>query len=229
MIRILFVCLLLVSLIVLQPKRVLGATIVTKTEENIKTSISPLNGNSWSPNSIYITGQLSSSTGNFFSGILLKSPNGDTISNLQFHLEARPLNENTNFPNTVTSLVVLLVANKNGHLPKSSDVVPNIPGALPWEGVQQVPQGSADFTTSSGSVYRFKNEVIYGETFYPNNANSTGCCRYITRYMMHNDPRIDHIRLDIDDELMVLVKYGSQDQNLSGFSFTGRLNWEYKF
>lgn len=150
----------------------------------------------------------------------------EKISKLQFHLEARPFNSDTQEVNQLTTLSVLLIHYKLGKPIPSLDLIyPNNPGLLPWNSYAALPE-SYDFDRIDTKVYKFEEDVIMSWQFSTQNTNMTSISRYISQYISFHDPWFKNITLQRNEKVLFVVSFGSQDRNSDGFLFNGYFNWE---
>jgi len=86
------------------------------------------------------------------------------LKQLQLHLELRPINADTNRPEQLTRLTILLLHTKGQH-PSITEMYPN--------GPHQTPIGLYDYYQHETIVYDRVRDIIFAQTFSAQNTNMT--------------------------------------------------------
>jgi hypothetical protein len=179
-----------------------------------------------SKKNIYITGRIENEI-IFFKGLLLL--------NLELNKKLKFLNLKLNFIQNEFSIsplnfenviIVNLVKAKSNFNPISSNIVPNIPGNLPWDGIKKSPIGYFDFT-KTGGIYQFPEDLIYFNVLKTNSEFRAGN-PLILNYDSNFDLNFKEIELKRNEKIYLLVKLGSQDNNFlkKGLQFNGYFSYE---
>jgi hypothetical protein len=204
----------------------------------INTTSSPP---TWLSENVFIRGK-TGSNGNFqpdagFIGTVITSPSTIKLNKLTMNIEfvqaisqqqgSQQLN-----PQCVNSLVVLLVKARSSFIPDPmNDIGPlmgNVQNSLPISGV--------NFQTQVGQVYRYSDDIIYGDVFNVLNTTGAGVPKSKISYSSNLDPNFKEIKLAAGEKLYLLVRstFTNQGSGVQCFInhqqlFIGNINWNQSF